>query len=120
MFEDDLLCACGCGLRVSNKKRKKGGIYYNIVHANRHKGVLSMGKKKGPYKKKKKVYPSQDVYELKMDINDRVYYNGKSKCFNYNDDDIKCVMCFENEEYVNKSCRCKPKKIYKKPKENKK
>lgn len=22
MFEDDLLCACGCGLRVSNKKRK--------------------------------------------------------------------------------------------------
>ena len=47
MFEDDLLCACGCGLRVSNKKRKKGGIYYNIVHANRHKGILSIGKKKG-------------------------------------------------------------------------
>ena len=50
MFEDDLLCACGCGLRVSNKKRKQGGIYYNIVHANRHKGLLSIGKKKGPYK----------------------------------------------------------------------
>ena len=107
MFEDDLLCACGCGLRVSNKKRKQGGIYYNIVHANRHKGLLSIGKKKGHYKKKK-IYPSQQVYELKMDINDRYYYDGKSKCLNYNDDDIKCVMCFEEELYMKKSCRVKP------------
>ena len=107
MFEDDLLCACGCGLRVSNKKRKKGCIYYNIVHANRHKGLLSIGKKKGHYNKKK-TYLSQQVYELKMDINDRYYYDGKSKCLNYNDDDIKCVMCFEEELYMKKSCRVKP------------
>ena len=108
MFEDDLLCACGCGLRVSNKKRKQGGIYYNIVHANRHKGILMTGVKRAPYKKKKKKYLSQMIDSLKMDINDRFYYDGKSKCLNYNDDDIKCVMCFEEELYIKKSCRVKP------------
>ena len=108
MFEDDLLCACGCGLRVSNKKRKQGGIYYNIVHANRHKALLSIGKKKGPYKKKK-TYPSQQVYELKMDVNDRYFYDGKSKCLNYNDNDINCVMCFENAECKFRNCFKEPK-----------
>ena len=112
MFEDDLLCKCGCGKRVSNKKRKAGGLYYNILHANRHKGILMTGVKRAPYKKKKKKYLSQMIDSLKMDINDRFYYDGKSKCLNYNDEDIKCVMCFENETYAKQKCRVKPKRIY--------
>lgn len=120
MFEDDLLCKCGCGKRVSNKRRKEGGVYYNLLHANRHKGLLAMGKARGPYKKKKKEvvktpkFESQKVYNLKMDINDRYYYDGCAVCKAYNDNDIKCVMCFEKEEYVGRSCRVRPSKIYNK------
>lgn len=111
MFDDILLCKCGCGKPVSNKKRKQGCVYLNIQHSNKHKGLLATGVKRKPYKKRQK-YPSQDVYNLKMDINDRYFYNGKSKCLNYNDDDIKCVMCFENDKYNKQICRIKPKRIY--------
>lgn len=37
-------------------------------------------------------------------VEDRYAYNGKAKCLNYNDDDIKCVMCFEQELYSQKTC----------------
>ena len=60
-------------------------------------------------KKKRELYPSQIINKPKEDVNDRYVYKGRSTCANYNDNDINCVMCFENAECKFRNCFKEPK-----------
>lgn len=103
MSNNPIYCKCGCGKELSNKKKKKGNLFFNVIHANRYHNALRKGKKIGPYKKKT-TYISRIIDTPKMDINDRFYYNGSSKCVGYNDNNIECVMCFEENMFRKKDC----------------
>jgi len=101
MGDKIVYCKCGCGKILSNKKLKQGGIFYNHTCANRFNSR----------KRCENNHKKEHQKALRMDINDRFFYNGKSKCANYDDNNIKCVMCFEKEEYLKKDCRVKPRSI---------
>lgn len=78
----EVYCKCGCGLRLSNQKVKRGSIFYNKKHSAAYHGRLRKGTKLGPYRN---VKGDKDVdYSL-----------GTRYCKNYNNDDIKCVVCYE-------------------------
>jgi hypothetical protein len=91
--EEMILCACGCGKKVPNNKERRGGRFYNCKHAAKWRADQRRGKKLGPYRKVRQDAGSRDVdYNL-----------GPKYCKKYNNDDIKCVMCYE--QYQDKECR---------------
>jgi len=86
----EVYCKCGCGLKLSGRKIKNGRIFYNKKHSAIYHGKLRKGTKLGPYK------------NIKAD-RDVDYSMGSMYCKKYNDDDINCVMCYE--QYLDKECR---------------
>ena len=88
----EVYCECGCGKLLPNKKAKKGIRFLNQKHASKWRAAQRKGKKLGPYKKR------QDSEDMEVDYN-----LGKRYCKKYNNEDIKCVMCYE--QYQDKECR---------------
>ena len=78
-----MLCACGCGKELSNQKVKRGQRFLNKKHSAKYHGQLRKGTKLGPYKN--------------VDCDREVDYSlGTKYCKKYDNNDIKCVMCYEN------------------------
>ena len=81
-----VLCACGCGKEIANKKAKRGGRFFNQKHAARWRGMMRKGTHLGPYRN---VSGDRSVD----------YSKGKEYCKDYDNEDIICVMCYENNRY---------------------
>lgn len=79
----EVYCKCGCGRRISHYKAKKGQIFYNRICSNN-------------YNLKNRVY--------KKNVNKDFYKWGKKYCKNYNDEKLKCVICYENKEKQLNGC----------------
>lgn len=77
----EIYCKCGCGKLLSADVLARGGMFVNRKHLAKYR----KGRKLGPYKRLK-----QKVFEGDID-----YSLGKKHCKKYNNDDIKCVMCLE-------------------------
>ncbi|MBQ2174814.1 MAG: hypothetical protein II453_07095 [Alphaproteobacteria bacterium] len=91
--EKEMKCACGCGKDLPKNKEERGGRFYNRKHAAKWRADQRRGTKLGPYRKVRQDAESRDVdYNL-----------GPKYCKKYNNDDIKCVMCYE--QYQDKECR---------------
>lgn len=88
-----VLCACGCGRELSKTKLKRKQRFINRKHAAKWHGMQRKGTKLGPYKKTLQNADSREVdYSL-----------GCKYCKKYNNNDIKCVVCYE--QYLDKECR---------------
>lgn len=91
----NILCACGCGLHLSNRQAKKGIRFRNRTHANKWNGKnVLLGKK---YNKIKK-----DEYDMRM--------NGRQYCKNYKKDELNCLLCVEEAIFKVRSCYKDPDK----------
>lgn len=95
-MENRIYCACGCGKLVPVLKQRRGGICKNRRHAAVYRN------------KQRKLLAHKSNNRKKQDK--FAGYCGQKSCLNYDDNDIQCVMCFENEWYVKKPCRVKPKR----------
>lgn len=80
---------------MSNKKIKQGNICINHFHAAIYRNKVRKGKKMLPYNREK-----QEVFERDVD-----YTLGKKYCKSYNNDNIKCVMCLEQNLKFSKTCK---------------
>lgn len=85
-------CRCGCGRELTPYQIRKKGKYATKACEARWRRRNS------------------DKYKLYARPNSKYSYLGEQECLNYNDEDIKCVMCYEQELYSNKNCRRIPKK----------
>lgn len=85
-------CRCGCGRELTPFQIKKKGKYASKACEARWRRYNS------------------DKYKLYARPNSKYSYLGEKECLNYNDDDIKCVMCYEQELYFDKKCRREPNK----------
>ncbi len=92
-------CACGCGKEISNQKAKKGGKFLNRKHSAAYMAKMRKGKKLGPYRKRKEISSIDDKH---ID-----YTHGPVFCSSYDNDNIKCVMCFENNISCPEECPLK-------------
>lgn len=101
MTEKVIRCKCGCGRRMPFKKLKEGIVFYNENCEQWYNKIgKNLGKKRRQYR-----YPSRYISKPKDTVEDRYSYNGNKYCKNYQDDNICCVMCYENGEKKYKSCK---------------
>lgn len=73
-----------CGKKIARRKLRWQPIFCSIKCANQWKAVNVIKGKK--YKKRK---------EKELPINTDYYKRANGYCKNYNDNDIKCVVCYE-------------------------
>ena len=85
-------CRCGCGKQLTLYQIKKHSKYASKACEARWRRYNS------------------DKYNVNARPNSKYSYLGERECLDYNDSDIKCVMCYEQELYVNKKCRRDPRK----------
>ena len=71
-------CKCGCGRRIPHYKVRRGQVFYNCFCSNNFNS------------KKNKKY--------KQKTNTDFYKGGKKYCKNYNDDLLRCVICYERRD----------------------
>lgn len=114
-MEERILCKCGCGCKVSLRRMRAGRLFLNQKHAAKWRGEQRKGKKMKAYNFIKK--PGRPA-GVTGDISSRSvdYALGPRYCANYNDEDIRCVMCYEqNLRYdaygEEKTCFEKPKRL---------
>lgn len=96
-------CKCGCGRKLTKRQKQVGGVYASMKCANRKQAKERTGKKRGPYnKKKEKGATRRYIYEK-----DGVSYRGTDVCLNFNNENITCVICYEQGLFRKKECRVK-------------
>lgn len=88
-----VFCKCGCGKPLTAYQIRKHGKYASRACQARYR-------RNNP-----------DKYKLYANSNSKYSYVGEKKCLNYNDEDIKCVMCYEQDLYLNKDCRRNPREM---------
>lgn len=84
-----------CGKLIDPKKYKDKPIFCSIKCANQWKAVNVMKGKK--YKKRS---------EVEKPFNGDYYKRGKEYCKNYDDNDLKCVVCYEKRDLDNQEKEC--------------
>lgn len=88
----EVLCRCGCGKALTPYQIRKKGKYASKACEARWRRYNS------------------EKYKLYARPNSKYSYLGERECTNYNDENIKCVMCYEQELYHDKKCRGIPTK----------
>lgn len=88
----EVYCKCGCGKRIGHQKAKKGRVFLNKKHSALFREMQKRQDKPSKIKK--------EVKRIKID-----YKYGTNYCKKYNDDDIKCVMCYEQDLKSFKTCK---------------
>ena len=86
-------CKCGCGKKLTPYQIRKKGKYASKA-----------------CEAKWKRWHNSEKYKLYARPNSKYSYLGEKECLNYNDSDLKCVMCYEQELFYAKECRSVPKK----------
>ena len=88
----EVLCRCGCGKALTPYQiRKKGKYASKACEARwrRHNSVK---------------------YRLYARPENKYSYLGEKNCLDYNDNNIECVMCYEQEKFQSKKCWRSPNK----------
>ena len=117
------LCACGCGKKIPKRRERYSkyikGHYYKMKKTKEMTPLMLLKKKKHNLFKNKvfkhkyfilislereiaKITGHRKTVDYSDDILD--YSKGTNFCKKYNNDDIKCVMCFENNINCPKKC----------------
>lgn len=81
-----VLCACGCGKKLSNRAIRSKSKFINRNHYAKYRE--KMRAENGYYKRLK---PKSNPSDRKI-----LYELGDKFCKDYDNDNIKCVMCIEN------------------------
>lgn len=84
-----------CGKQIPHRKMRWKPRFCSIACANRWKAVNVIKGMK--YKKRK---------EKEKKVNTDYYKRGSEYCKNYNDNDIKCVVCYERRILDNQERDC--------------
>ena len=102
-------CKCGCGLYMSQKKLQRGEEFWSPEHKEWYetigKYVEKRTRKPSDKKKRQKIFSPEihkDFIE-KYEVSEWSY-DGRKICLAYDDTNIQCVMCFENEEQQHRAC----------------
>jgi len=85
----EIYCKCGCGKRIGHQKAKKGRVFLNKKHSAIYR----------ERNKKQKKEATDSFWKRKINYN-----LGTDYCKKYNNDDIKCVVCYEQELKNTKGC----------------
>ena len=89
-------CRCGCGNEIPRRKLLRGALFVNRAHFMKWR---SKQIELGIYSPAKPRRDSDDYGFID-------YSKGVEYCKDYNNDDIKCVVCFE-QHLINKNGGCK-------------
>ena len=85
-------CKCGCGKVMPNSKLKLGCVFYSRRHYGVYRTKISLQGKE--YKAVKKNKQERHIN----------YSLGKGYCKKYNNENIKCVVCYEQDLKCDKGC----------------
>lgn len=109
-------CSVKCKREAFCRRRKKESLTYLREELKKLRKDKKFYNKYKEYRKIEKKVEQLEI-EQKVELNFSIdnmdnisykkmfSYEGSSKCLNYDDNNINCVMCFENEIYMNKKCR---------------
>ena len=102
-LDDVVFCKCGCGKELTLQQKKWGCVFASNKCSNRIKGDARVGVKRGKYTH----YADNNQGRKLLYEKNGISYQGKTVCLNYDDDDLQCVICYEQSLFRKKSCRVK-------------